>query len=56
MVSLFTTYFADFFDPVAPPPFLPVTLLHFLLSWNSTNTGYLACSGTVSCARNWPDL
>lgn len=34
MISLFTRSFAEIFDPVVPPPFLPVTLLQFLLSWN----------------------
>lgn len=34
MISLLTRFFAEFFDPVVPPPFLPVTLLQFLLSQN----------------------
>lgn len=61
MISLFTTSFADFFDPVAPPPFSPVTPLQLLLSWNSTNTWHavalchvqeagLICSMIMECA------
>lgn len=34
MISLLTRSVAESFHPVGPTPFLPVTLLQFLLSWN----------------------